>query len=40
MNNSIFTKIKGNPAVKVIAFLLVALAITIKIGVLGYEFGQ
>lgn len=40
MNNSIFTNIKGMSAVKVIACLLVVVAITIKIGVLGYEFGQ
>lgn len=40
MHHSKFTEIKRTPAVKVIACLLVIVAITIKVGVLGYEFGQ
>jgi predicted ABC-type exoprotein transport system permease subunit len=39
MTNSIFNKIKDKPLVKVIACILVVVLI-IKIGALGYEFGQ
>ena len=33
-------KMKDKPLVKVTAFILVAVAVIIKIGELGYEFGQ